>query len=479
MDADKELIATLVGRIMEEITAQQSAGGQQSAAGQQHAGSSELGIFESMDDAVAAAEVAQRQYLECKLEARRRYVEAIREVSSRPEHLEYMARCTVEETGMGNVEHKIIKNRYAAEGTPGVEDLVTDAWSGDDGLTTVEYSAYGVIGAITPTTNPTETVICNSIGMLAAGNSVVFSPHPRAKKITLWLVQEINKALAKEGAPANLVVTVREPSIENTNAMMAHPGVRMLVATGGPGIVKAVMSTGKKAIGAGAGNPPVLVDATADIEKAAQDIVDGASFDNNLPCTAEKEVIACDAIADLLRFEMTKCGAHEITDAAQLKALEDLVLKEGGSGPRTEWVGKDAAVLLEAIGVTPRPGTRLIIAEVDKDHPFVQHELMMPILGIVRVPDVDTGIELAIELEHGNRHTAIMHSRDVTKLTKMGRLIQTTIFVKNGPSFAGLGIGGEGFSTFTIAGPTGEGLTSARSFARRRRCVLVGELNVR
>lgn len=465
---DKDLIAKVVGRVMREMSSRDAA---------PQAENSE-GIFADMDSAVEAAAAAQRTYLGCRLADRRRFVEAIRRVVLAPGNLEFMSESTVEETGMGSTAHKILKNRVAAESTPGVEDLVTDAWSGDDGLTTVEYSPYGVIGAITPTTNPTETVICNSIGMLAAGNSVVFSPHPRAKKVTIWLIREINKALAAEGAPENLVVTVQEPSIENTNAMMEHKLVRMLVATGGPGIVKTVMSTGKKAIGAGAGNPPVVVDATADIEKAAKDIVDGASFDNNLPCTSEKELIAVDAIADLLRFEMVKVGAHEITDAGELRRLEELVLNERRR-PRTEWIGRDATAILDAINVSYIKGTRLVLVQVDKDHPFVQHELMMPILPMVRVPDVDQAIDLAISLEHGNRHTAVMHSRDINKLTKMGRLIQTTIYVKNGPSYAGIGIGGEGFSTFTIAGPTGEGLTSAKTFARRRRCVLVGDLNIR
>lgn len=465
---DKDLIAKVVGRVMREMSSRDAA---------PQAENSE-GIFADMDSAVEAAAAAQRTYLGCRLADRRRFVEAIRRVVLAPGNLEFMSESTVEETGMGSAAHKILKNRVAAESTPGVEDLVTDAWSGDDGLTTVEYSPYGVIGAITPTTNPTETVICNSIGMLAAGNSVVFSPHPRAKKVTIWLIREINKALAAEGAPENLVVTVQEPSIENTNAMMEHKLVRMLVATGGPGIVKTVMSTGKKAIGAGAGNPPVVVDASADIEKAAKDIVDGASFDNNLPCTSEKELIAVDAIADLLRFEMVKVGAHEITDAGELRRLEELVLNEKRR-PRTEWIGRDATAILDAINVPYTKGTRLVLVQVDKDHPFVQHELMMPILPMVRVPDVDQAIDLAISLEHGNRHTAVMHSRDINKLTKMGRLIQTTIYVKNGPSYAGIGIGGEGFSTFTIAGPTGEGLTSAKTFARRRRCVLVGDLNIR
>jgi len=434
------------------------------------------GVFADMDSAVEAAHLAQREYLSHSMADRRRYVAAIREAMLAPEALDYMSEQAVAQSGMGDVGHKYLKNKVAASETPGVEDLVTEAWSGDDGLTTIEYSPYGVIGAITPTTNPTETITCNSIGMLAAGNSVVFSPHPRVARLSCWQVRRINRALREAGAPDNLVVTVTAPSLENTNAMMAHPRINMLVATGGPGIVKAVLSSGKKAIGAGAGNPPAVVDESADIEHAARCIVDGATFDNNLPCTAEKEIIAVDSIADMLKFCMLKNGAYEAT-GAEITALENLLVANGK--PRTEWVGKPAAKILEAIGVTPPAGVRLIVCEASADHPFVVHELMMPVIGLVRVPDVDAAIDLAVELEHGNRHTAVMHSLNVNKLTKMGKLIQTTIFVKNGPSFNGLGIGGEGYPTFTIAGPTGEGLTSARSFTRRRRCVLVGDLNVR
>lgn len=435
------------------------------------------GIFPDMDSAIVAADAAWRAYLDCSMKDRARFVRVIRDVALVPEHLEYMARCAVEETGMGNITDKIAKNRAVAELTPGTEDLTTEAWSGDDGLTTVEISPFGVIGAIAPTTNPTETIINNGIGMLAAGNAVVFSPHPRATKISQWLIRELNRALAEAGAPPNLIVTVAEPSIENTNAMMQHKLVRLLVATGGPAIVKAVLSSGKKAIGAGAGNPPAVVDATADIEKAARDIVNGASFDNNLPCTAEKEVIAVECVADLLKFEMAKNGAYELRDPALIAKLEALVVS--GRHAVTDWVGKDAWRILEAIGVVPPPGTRLIIAEVPFEHPFVRVELMMPILPIVRAKNVAEAIDMAVIAEHGNRHTAIMHSTDVNALTRMAKRIQTTIFVKNGPSYAGIGIGGEGYCSFTIAGPTGEGLTSARTFARRRRCVLVGGLNVR
>ena len=441
-----------------------------------HNGASD-GIFPDMDAAITAADKAWRRYTECTMADRARFIQAIRDVASLDENVRFMAEATVEETGMGRVDDKILKNKAAALQTPGIEDLPTEAWSGDDGLTTVELSPFGVIGAITPTTNPTETVINNAIGMLSAGNSVVFSPHPRATKITHWLIRKINAALVGAGAPANLVVTVEKPSIENTNAMMADPRVRMLVATGGPGIVKSVLSSGKKAIGAGAGNPPVVVDQTADIVRAARDIVNGASFDNNLPCTAEKEVLAVECVVDLLKFEMLKNGAYELKDQAAIARLAEMVAKDGHAV--TGCVGKDASVLLDAIGIEAPSGTRLIIAEVPFAHPFVQTELMMPILGIVRVKNVDEAIELAVEAEHGNRHTAIMHSSDVNALTKMAKRIQTTIFVKNGPSYAGIGLGGEGFTTFTIAGPTGEGLTSARCYARRRRCALVGGMNIR
>mgnify|MGYP001058069723 CR=1 FL=1 len=472
MSIDEHVVASIVKQVLNRLD-EGSSDPRASAAG------GDWGVFDSMNDAVEAAAAAQREYLDRSMRDRAAYVQAIRDVVLDQENLEYISRVAVEETGMGGYEYKLVKNRLAATKTPGIEDLTTEAMTGDDGLTLVEYSPFGVIGAITPTTNPTETIICNSIGMLAAGNSVVFSPHPRAKVVSLHLIQLINRALARVGAPANLVVTVAEPSIENTNAMMSHPKVRMLVATGGPAIVKTVLSSGKKAIGAGAGNPPVVVDETADIEKAAKDIVDGCSFDNNLPCIAEKEVIVVDSAADFLIFNMKKHGAYEVKDPALIDRLVKLVVKADGKHPITDFVGKSAKYILEQVGVSVGDDVKVIMMETGEEHPFVQVELMMPILPVVRVPDVDAAIDMAIRVEHGNRHTAMMHSRNVDKLTRMAKLIQTTIFVKNGPSYAGIGVGGEGYTTFTIAGPTGEGLTSAKSFARRRRCVLVGGLDVR
>ena len=476
MTLDIAVLERLVDQVVREVASQverRAAIGTPSAPGTAHDG-----IFEDMDAAVKAAKQAHLAYLQCTMSDRRRFVAALRAMALRPEVLDHLATATVEETGMGDVDDKRLKNKMVAELTPGVEDLITEAWSGDAGLTTVEYSAFGVIGAITPTTNPTETLICNSIGMLAAGNSVVFSPHPRARQVTLWLVRRFNEALAEAGAPPNLITMVREPTLEMTQSMMTHPDVRMLVATGGPGIVEMVLRSGKKAIGAGAGNPPVVVDETADIDQAACDIVNGASFDNNLPCIAEKEVIVVDEVADLLILHMKRHGAYEVKEPAVIARLHDLVFKTE-TQLKAEWVGQSATKILDAVGVQAPAGTRLIIVETGKDHPFVQREMMTPILPVVRAKDVDTAIAIAIEVEHGNRHTAVMHSKNVSSLTRMARLIQTTIFVKNGPSYAGIGIGGEGYCSFTIAGPTGEGLTSARTFARRRRCILVGDLNVR
>lgn len=436
------------------------------------------GIFETMEDAVEASEKAWKQYIFCSMEEREKYVTVIRNVILQKDNLELISKLAAEETGMGKYEHKCIKNRAAAEKSPGTEDLITEALSGDLGLTLTEYCPFGVIGAIAPATNPTETVICNSIGMLAGGNTVVFSPHPRAKEVSIKLITMLNKALVEAGAPKNLIVTVKNPSVDNTNIMMKHPKVRVLVATGGPGIVKMVMSTGKKAIGAGAGNPPVVVDETADIKKAAIDIVDGCSFDNNLPCIAEKEVIAVDSIADHLIHYMKINGAYEIKDTNLIQKLWEMVSNDKG-GPNVGFVGKSALYILDKLGIQADSSIKVIILETTKDHPFVMEEMMMPILPIVRVNNVDEAIDFAVVAECGNRHTAIMHSKNVDKLTKMAKLIQTTIFVKNAPSYAGIGVGGMGCTTFTIAGPTGEGLTTAKSFCRRRRCVMSDALHIR
>ena len=464
MTVDVQKVEELVKKILEEMSSSNN-----------EAKALHFGLFEDMEEAIEAAEAAQKELVKLSLEQRGKLIDAIRKAAI--ENAELFARMAVDESGMGNYQDKVLKNLLAAEKTPGIEDLKTEAISGDHGLTVVELSPYGVIGSITPTTNPTETVICNSIGMIAAGNAVVFSPHPTAKNTSLKAIELLNQAIVEAGGPDNLLSTTVNPSIEQANIMMKHKKIRMLVATGGPGVVKAVLSSGKKAIGAGAGNPPAVVDETADLEKAGKDIIDGCSFDNNLPCVAEKEVIVVESVADYLIFYMKKNGAFQITDKGQIQKLTELVVDKGHANKK--FVGKDVAYILGQIGIDVPAGTRVAIMDVPGDHPLVTAELMMPILPVVRVENVEKAIELAVEVEHGFRHTAIMHSKNVDNLTNFAKAIQTTIFVKNGPSYAGIGVGGEGYTTFTIAGPTGEGLTSAKNFARRRKCVLVDGLSVR
>lgn len=440
------------------------------------------GIFETMDEAVNAAEEAQKKLVAMDVSEREKLIAAIRKVIL--ENAMELAALCAKETKMGRVDHKYIKLKLVAEKTPGTEVLKTNAYTGDNGLTLVEMGPYGVIGAITPSTNPAETVACNSIGMIAAGNSVVFSPHPGAVKCSLETIKLINKAIKEAGGPDNLITSVTKPSIENTNAMMEHPKVRMLVATGGPGIVKIVLSSGKKAIGAGAGNPPVVVDETADIKKAAMDIIKGCSFDNNLPCIAEKEAIIVEKVYDEFLSELDKNNSVYKLSREEVDKLCGIVLNEKiENGVKKyfinkDYVGKDAFILLQSIGVNASKNIDCLICTVENEHPFVQEELMMPILPIVKAKDFNEALDLAVQDEHGNRHTAIMHSKNVDNLTKMSRIIDTTIFVKNAPSYAGIGFGGEGHTTFTIAGPTGEGLTNPISFTRKRRCTMADSFRI-
>jgi len=434
------------------------------------------GMFDKMDDAIEAAYIAQKELMKLSLAKRGEIIEAIRKDCR--ENVELLAKMGHEESGMGRYEDKILKNLLVINKTPGIEDLECDAVAGDDGLTLYEYAPFGVIGSITPVTNPSETIINNSIGMIAAGNAVVFSPHPGATKTSRKTIEIINNAIMSVGGPENLITSVIKPSLENTQIMMKHEKIDMLVATGGPGVVNAVMTSGKKAIGAGAGNPPALVDETADIEKAAKDIIAGHSFDNNLPCTAEKAVVVVEQVADYLIFNMKKHNVYVMEDPELIEKLKNLVITEKG-GPNREFIGKNANYILKHLGLEFGDDLRSIVVEVDKDHPFVLVEKMMPILPVVRVKDVDEGIELAVKIEGGNRHTATMHSKNVDNLTRFAREVQTTIFVKNGPSFAGLGYGGEGYTSFTLAGPTGEGLTTARTFSRKRKCVLVGGFSIK
>ena len=451
--------------------------------GASYQGKKYIGVYDDMNDAIDAAEQGYKAIRAMSLDEREKLIAIIRDLCRK--EAPTMAALGVAETKMGRVDHKTAKHVLVADKTPGTADIAAQVKTGDYGLTLTEMAPFGVVGSITPSTNPSETVICNSIGMIAAGNGVVFNPHPGAIATSNYAIDLVNRASAMAGGPRVLVSSVVKPTLDTANIMYKDPRIRLLVCTGGPGVVKSVLSSGKKAIGAGAGNPPVIVDDTADIKKAGKDIIDGCTFDNNLPCIAEKEVFAFANIADELIEAMKANGAYLISrDVADRLAKIVLVEK---TNPKTgitsktvsrDCVGRDAKVLLEKVGIRVGDEVRCIICETDFEHDFVQHELMMPILPIVRVNNIDQAIDLAVKAEHGNRHTAHMHSKNIDHLTRFARAVETTIFVKNAPSYAGIGFGGEGHTTFTIAGPTGEGITSAKSFTRLRRCVLAESFRI-
>lgn len=433
------------------------------------------GVFSDMNEAIAAAKKAQQVVRTMSMDQREKIISIIRRKTK--EQAEIIARMGVEETGMGNVGHKILKHHLVAERTPGTEDISTVAWSGDRGLTLIEMGPFGVIGAITPCTNPSETVLCNAMGMLAAGNTVVFNPHPQAIRTSIYAINLVNEASLEAGGPDNVAVTVEKPTLDTSAIMMKHKDIPLLVATGGPGVVTAVLSSGKRGIGAGAGNPPALVDETADIRKAAGDIVNGCTFDNNLPCIAEKEVVAVSSVVDeLMHYMVSEQGCYLASKEEQDKLAATVLTPKGLN---RKCVGRDAKTLLSMIGVSVPDNIRCIIFEGEKEHPLISEELMMPILGIVRAKDFDDAVEKAVWLEHGNRHSAHIHSKNIDNITKYAKAIDTAILVKNGPSYSALGFGGEGYCTFTIASRTGEGLTSAKSFTKSRRCVMSDSLCIR
>jgi aldehyde dehydrogenase len=462
-----------VRQIVEEVVQRVVAAPASSGAAASSPRGSGVGLFDTVDEAVAASDRAQKELLGQTLEQRKQIIEAIRQVTR--DHAETFSRMTLAETGMGRLADKLTKHGLAADMTPGVEDLESVSWTGDHGLTVEEMAPYGVICAITPSTHPVPTLVNNAIGIIAAGNSIVVNPHPSAKGVSAHAVQVLNQAIMQAGGPANLVAAIASPTIESAEQLFHHRLVRLVLVTGGAAVARAALRSGKKAIAAGPGNPPVVVDETADIRKAARSIIDGASFDNNVLCIGEKQCFVVDSVADELKREMIAYSALEL-DSGQIQALTRAALPNGDDGKphaHRDFVGRSAHVLGAAIGLTLDEELRLLIGETDAHHPFVEVEQMMPFLPIVRVRNIDEGIRAAIESEHGYRHTAIIHSRNIDNMHNMARAVDTTLFVKNGPSFAGLGVGGEGFSTFSIAGPTGEGMTTARTFTRRRRCALV------
>jgi aldehyde dehydrogenase len=483
MQIDENLIRSVIAEVLSQVGAEPGSAHLGSSAGNATAAASHSigrhGVFTCVDQAVAAARHAFEQLRERTKDDRKKIIDIIRRISI--DQCEELGLMEMEETGIGRPKHKIEKLKTLGEQTPGVEFLETRAFSGDNGLAIIERAPFGVIGAITPVTHSLPTITGNAVSMLAGGNTLVVNPHPSGKKVAAEGVRRFNEAIHREMGIDNLICVIAEPTLETAAGLFKHRQIALICVTGGPAVARAALNSGKRAIVAGPGNPPVVVDETADLDNAARCIIQGASYDNNLLCIAEKEVFVVDRVFDAMMQAMERAGAARL-NANQIAALTSKAIVKVGDdnhdAANKDFIGQDAWKLAAAAGVTISKDVELVFGETDEHHPFVSVEQMMPFVPFVRARDVDHAIAMAKKYEHGFRHTAIIHSRDVRNMTKMGRELDVTLFVKNGPCMASLGLGGEGYLSFSIAGPTGEGVTTPTTFTRERRCSMVDDLYI-
>ena len=468
---------TLIRNVVEQVLAR--LGTTAHAAPKGHTG--RRGIFTCPHEAIDAANEAFEQLSTRSIADRKRIIDHIRRISI--EQCVELGTMEMHETKIGRLVHKIEKLKTLGERTPGVEFLRSEVFSGDHGLAVIEHAPFGVIGAITPVTHSLPTITGNAVSMIAGGNTLVVNPHPSGKKVAVEGVRRFNEAIYRDLGIDNLICVIAEPTLESANAIFKSRGVAIICVTGGPAVARAALNSGKRAIVAGPGNPPVVVDETADLDRAARSIIQGGAYDNNLLCIAEKEVFAVSAIFDDLMRAMERAGAARL-NSHEVDALTRVAITSTGEGehkhdvPHKDFLGQDAAVLARGIGKSVPEKTELLYGETSESNPFVPVEQMMPFIPFVRCRDVDEAIAKAKYYEHGFRHTAIIHSKNVSNMTKMGRAMDTTLFVKNGPCMASLGLGGEGYLSFSIATPTGEGVTTPLTFTRERRCSMIDELRI-
>jgi aldehyde dehydrogenase len=473
MQATEELVRSVVQQVLAELN------GHHPVASRSYVG--RYGIFDNVDEAVNAAGQAFEQLSERSLEDRKRIIDHVRRISI--DQCVELGTMEMEETKIGRLEHKIEKLKTLGERTPGVEFMRSEVFSGDHGLAVIEHAPFGVIGAITPVTHSLPTITGNAVSMIAGGNTLVVNPHPSGRRVAVEGVRRFNEAIYRDLGIDNLICVIAEPTLESAAELFQHRGVNLICVTGGPAVARAAMQSSKRAIVAGPGNPPVVVDETADLDRAARAIIQGAAYDNNLLCIAEKEVFVVEEVFDAMLNAMERAGAARL-NAREVDALTKVAITPVGEGahkhdaPSKDFLGQDAAVLAHGIGKRVPERTELLFGETDEHNPFVPVEQMMPFVPFVRCRDVDEAIAKAKYFEHGFRHTAIIHSNNVRNMTKMGRAMDTTLFVKNGPCMAALGLGGEGYLSFSIATPTGEGVTTPLTFTRERRCSLIDDLRI-
>lgn len=469
MQINESMIRDVVAQVLAEV------GKAPIVSGKSYAG--RFGIFTDVDEAVAAAREAFEQLSQRGMADRKRIIDHIRRISI--DNCVELGTMEMNETKIGRLDHKIEKLKILGEKTPGVEFMSSQVFSGDSGLAVIEHAPFGVIGAITPVTHSLPTITGNAVSMIASGNALVVNPHPSGKKVAAEGVRRFNEAIYRDLGIDNLICVIAEPTLESAAGIFGHRDVNLICVTGGPMVARAALNSGKRAIVAGPGNPPVVVDETADLDNAARCIIQGGAYDNNLLCIAEKEVFVVDQVFDRMMDAMDRAGAARLNAREIDELTRNAMIKVGDDNhdaPAKDFLGQDASVLARGAGKSVSQETELLFGETDESNPFVPVEQMMPFIPFVRCRNVDEAIDKARHYEHGYRHTAIIHSHNVKNMTKMGKIMDTTLFVKNGPCMASLGLGGEGYISFSIAGPTGEGVTTPMTFTRERRCSMIDDL---
>ncbi len=472
MNITSEEIQSIVRRVVNNIS-EKNAFGHGKISNQKNG---DWGVFDNMNEAIEAAHEAFLAFRECSLQCRKKFTDAVRQMTL--DHKEEFSQMTVAETGMGRVQHKIDKHINAAKNSPGIEYLQPQAWSGQYGLALDEYSPYGVIGNITPSTHPVPTMVNNIIIQLCAGNTIAFNPHPSAKKVNNLCIRLANQYMVEAGAPENLVTSVVEPTLETAEILFKHEKIELLSVTGGPLMVEMAMKYPKKIIAAGPGNPPVLIDETADLENAAKEITVSASFDNNILCIAEKEIFVVDAVFEKFMKAFKQQGNVRLT-ASQMNLLAQQALIKSGKHwlIHRDFVGKNASVLANALGMTISDEVPLLFGETDQSHPWVVAEQMTSCIPVVRVKNFAEGVEAALKAEHGFKHTASIYTQDMNRATIFTKRLDCDVHTINGGTLRGNGGAfGESYFSHSIATPTGEGICTPLHFTRKRRIMIVGAM---
>ena len=464
------LVRRVVGELHQDRPAPSAGSSGASAAGRDPlAATGRYGLFATVGEAVEAARAAQRVLAKGGVALRDTAIAAIRRVGH--EQAEALAKAAHEETGLGRVRDKVAKNHLAAERSVGTEDFTEPrAFAGQFGLTIEDWLPWGVVASVTPTNSPSAFMVNHGITMLAGGNAVVFNAHPMCKWTSMRTVELMNEAVVAARGPDNLMTGVVSPTLDTARELVTHDGVDMLCITGGAELVRDAFGTGKRVIAAGPGMPVSVVDDTADPRWAAEEIFKGAVFDNTILCIGEKAVVAADRVHGDLLAAFGELPAQVLTDD-EVDRVYRTVIDASGGRPRTrrEFVGRDAEVLMEAAGLRARKPVGLLVAPVERDHPLFWMEQFCPLLPVVRTKDSDAAIDLGIEAEGGNRHTAMIYSNFPPNVERFAREASTVVTVVNGCSLRGLGAEGEGYPGFAIGTVTGEGITSPRHFAQVRR----------